>query len=61
MKDPAPKQIMAKISRSCTEYAIVSLDRLGNVTDLVDIIGEITTDNVEILNIDDVITVWEPL
>lgn len=59
MKDPAPKRVMAKIRRTSTEYAIVDLDWLGNVIDLIDIISEVTTDDVEILGIDDVISVHE--
>jgi len=54
--DRKPRTVKAKISRTVTEIAIVTLDRDGCITDIHDICDELETVEEEVLSILEVIT-----
>ena len=56
MTEKKPKRVEAKITRTVTEWAIVSLDRNGDFDELIECIEEIDCDDIEILSIVDVQT-----
>ena len=52
-----PRKVKAKISRTVTEIAIVLLDKNGDIEEVVSVLDELDSDDMEILDLRDVISV----
>lgn len=55
--DQQPRRVKAKITRTVTEIAIVTLDRQGHVEEIEDIHDELDCDDIELQSILSVLSV----
>lgn len=57
MMGPKPRRVKAKITRAVTEIAIVLLDNNGLVEEIEEILEEIYYDDIELINIQSILSV----